>query len=259
MQISSDPGKLSSSSDASTRDALALLLAVRSITIPVVSGIIKVSVLWHFQIDANLVGRYVPALALPAGTVRRFGQVPVLWHGDDNANHVDPPIPTVALPARPGRRVRQVSIRRHVDGNASLGDAPIPTTACPSVTSARAQIGIRRYVEGDASLVDFPITATALPTPSVGRMCEVCVGGRVDGCAGIIDLSIASITNPPAPIVLCARIRGHIDGTTLGQHMTERNYQKPNNNQGMNVSGIWSSHCRHRSLLRVIGPCPGLL
>jgi len=161
IQVSSVSGKPGSSSDTSTRDAPVPLLAVRSITIPVVSGIINVSVLRHFQFDASLVGRSVPALALPAGTVRRFGQV---------------------------------TVRRHVDGNASHVDPPIPTAACPSVTSGRVQIGIRRYVEGDASLVDFPITPTALPTPSVGRIgrvCEVCVGGHFESCAATIDLSIA--------------------------------------------------------------------
>ena len=75
-----------------------LLLAVWVVTLPVVSGIIEVSVLRHLHSDASLVDRSKAAIALPTGPVRRFRQVAVRRYRDGDACLADRSMPAIALP-----------------------------------------------------------------------------------------------------------------------------------------------------------------
>ena len=74
------------------------LLAVWVVTVPVVSGIIEVSVLRYLHSDASLVDRAIAAIAVPAGSVRRFRQVAVRRHRDGDARLADCSMPAIALP-----------------------------------------------------------------------------------------------------------------------------------------------------------------
>jgi hypothetical protein len=74
------------------------LLSVWRIALPAVSEKVDVSVVGHLHGHASVVDRLVPAVALPARSVRSVRQIAVLRHLHGHASLVDRSIPIIALP-----------------------------------------------------------------------------------------------------------------------------------------------------------------
>jgi hypothetical protein len=169
------------------------------VTVPVVSGIVDVSVLRRFQSDASLVDGSIAALALPPRPIGRFHKIAILRYIHGHARLIDVPIPAIAFPSTAVGRVHQIPVRGYLDGGAGLVDFPITSIALPSI-AGRVEKSIRRHLDGCTNPANLSKSMITLPTTSVGHICWVCVGRHLDGHASLVDGSIPSIALPSAPI-----------------------------------------------------------